>query len=92
MNAGNELTTQERKVLMLVAQGKRNAAIANDLTISVRTVETHLYRIFDKLGVSSRVEAALYLLQHRGPSELYVTKEVSGISDDTVVKNNYSGS
>jgi DNA-binding NarL/FixJ family response regulator len=92
MNAGNELTTQEQKVLMLVAQGKRNAAIANDLTISVRTVETHLYRIFDKLGVSSRVEAALYLLQHRGSSDLFVTTEVSGISDDTVVKNNYSGS
>ena len=63
MNTLSELTTQERRVLALVAGGRRNAKIAQELFISTRTVENHLYRIFDKLGVSSRTEAALYALQ-----------------------------
>jgi DNA-binding NarL/FixJ family response regulator len=87
MSGLNDLTAQERRVLALVAQGKRNAAIANELTISVRTVETHLYRIFDKLGVSTRIEAALYVLHHYGESGLLLTREVSGISDDAVSKS-----
>lgn len=59
----NELTKQESTILELVAQGWRNAKIARTLFISTRTVESHLYRIFDKLGVSSRTEAALYILR-----------------------------
>ncbi len=59
----DELTDQERRVLTLVAQGCRNSKIANELVISTRTVENHLYHIFDKLGVSSRTEAALYALR-----------------------------
>lgn len=57
----SELTRQEECVLALVAKGWRNAQIAAELCISTRTVETHLYRIFDKLGVSSRTEAALHV-------------------------------
>ncbi len=63
MNTINNLTTQERRVLGLVTQGRRNAKIANELCISTRTVENHLYRIFDKLGVASRTEAAVYALK-----------------------------
>jgi DNA-binding NarL/FixJ family response regulator len=63
MSLLNNLTKQEQTVLALVAQGKRNATIALELYISVRTVEDHLYRVFDKLGVSSRTEAALYVLR-----------------------------
>lgn len=63
MNTYNELTQQERRVLALVADGRRNAKIATELCISIRTVENHLYRIFDKLGVSTRTEAALFALQ-----------------------------
>jgi DNA-binding NarL/FixJ family response regulator len=63
MNARDELTNQERTVLALVARGWRNAKIAQELFISPRTVETHLRHIFEKLGVSSRVEATLYALQ-----------------------------
>ena len=55
-----ELTTQERRVLHLLGQGRRNAKIADEMLISIRTVENHLYHIFDKLGFSSRTEAALY--------------------------------
>jgi DNA-binding NarL/FixJ family response regulator len=60
MRTVSELTNQERTVLALVAEGQRNSKIAGELCISIRTVENHLYRIFDKLGVSSRTEAALY--------------------------------
>ena len=62
MNTNYDLTRQERIVLALVARGLRNAAVARELVISTRTVETHLYRIFDKLSVSSRTQAALFAL------------------------------
>jgi len=60
MRSVDALTNQEHRVLALVALGRRNAKIAQELCISERTVENHLYHIFDKLGVSSRTEAALY--------------------------------
>jgi DNA-binding NarL/FixJ family response regulator len=83
----DKLTNQEQTVLALVAQGKRNAVIAHELTISIRTVETHLYRIFNKLGVSSRTEAALQVMR----PETFSSADVSGISDDSGSKNRYSG-
>lgn len=58
-----ELTTQEYRVLALVAQGWRNATIAQELCISTRTVENHLVHIFDKLAVSSRTEAVIFALK-----------------------------
>ena len=65
MTAMNGLTKQERNVLSLVSRGWRNAKIADELVISPRTVETHLYHIFDKLEVASRTEAAVQAL-HQG--------------------------
>ncbi|MBI1282603.1 MAG: hypothetical protein GC179_31035 [Anaerolineaceae bacterium] len=78
MKTYNELTTQERRVLALVAKGRRNAKIALELCISTRTVENHLYHIFDKLGVSSRLEATLHVMD-RG---LLPSLELSGITGD----------
>jgi DNA-binding NarL/FixJ family response regulator len=63
MNAINDLTKQEGNVLALVAQGRRNADIAQELYLSVRTVETHLYNIFKKLRISSRTEAVIYAFE-----------------------------
>ena len=63
MNPDSNLTAQERAVLSLLVQGKRNSSIAEDLYLSTRTVDNHLYRIFAKLGVSSRIEAVLYVLE-----------------------------
>lgn len=63
MNAIDDLTKQESNVLALVAKGRRNAEIAQELYLSLRTVESHLYRIFQKLNVSSRTEAAIYTFQ-----------------------------
>lgn len=58
----NKLSLREQEVLKLVTKGLRNKAIADELSISDRTVEAHLNSIFAKLGVSSRVEAVLYAL------------------------------
>ena len=78
MNARDSLTKQESQVLALVAQGRRNAEIAQELYLSIRTVESHLYRIFQKLNVSSRTEAAIYAF-HTG---LLAKPEFSGSTHD----------
>jgi two-component system, LuxR family, response regulator DctR len=54
----NELTERERDVMRLVTQGLPNKLIADQLQISVRTVEVHRARVFDKMGVKSAVELA----------------------------------
>lgn len=59
------LSQRELEVLELAAKGLRNRAIADKLSISVRTVEGHFNSIFDKLGVSSRTEAVLFALSRQ---------------------------
>ena len=56
------LTRRERDVASLVMQGYRNAEIAERLFLSVRTVEGHIYRTFEKLGISKRDELKSELL------------------------------
>jgi len=56
-----ELTTRERDVTLLAAQGLSNKEIADVTCTSLRTVEGHLLRAYRKLGVSSRAELASYL-------------------------------
>ena len=58
-----QLTARELEVLRQVAQGKTNQAIALELAISEKTVEKHVGEILSKLGVSSRVEAAVYAVR-----------------------------
>jgi two-component system, LuxR family, response regulator DctR len=53
-----ELTERERDVMRLVVEGRPNKLIADALGISVRTVEVHRARVFDKMGVKSAVELA----------------------------------
>lgn len=60
-----ELTTREREIATLAAAGSSNREIADALTVSVRTVETHLQRAYTKLGVSSRTGLAT-VLRSRG--------------------------
>lgn len=57
----DELTDREREILNLIATGLTNQAIADQLVIEVGTVKNHIHSIFDKLNVSSRKDAALYL-------------------------------
>ncbi|WP_425256655.1 response regulator transcription factor [Rubrivivax sp. RP6-9] len=53
-----ELTEREREVMALVIDGRPNKAIADQLAISVRTVEVHRARVFEKMNVKSAVELA----------------------------------
>ena len=59
------LTARELEVLRLVVQGARNSEIGQRLSISVKTVETHLTSIYGKIGAQSRAEA-IALAQKRG--------------------------
>lgn len=64
------LSEREVEVLQLLAEGMTNKDIAQTLILSVRTVEAHLRNIFGKLGVRSRIEAALWATKHGyGPQE-----------------------
>jgi DNA-binding NarL/FixJ family response regulator len=60
---GTDLTARELDVLNLVVEGKTNNQIGIALGISVKTVEKHLHAIFRKMGVVSRVEAAILAVQ-----------------------------
>ena len=57
----HELTERERDVLRLVAEGRPNKLIADELGISVRTVEVHRARVFEKMEAKSAVELAQQL-------------------------------
>jgi DNA-binding NarL/FixJ family response regulator len=62
---GVRLTPRERDVVRAVVDGASNKDIAAQFGVSPQTVKNHLSVIFDKLGVSSRLELALYALNHR---------------------------
>lgn len=57
------LTEREVVVLKMAAKGMSNSAIANELHLSVRTIESHLGAIFNKLGVGSRTEAVIQAMK-----------------------------
>jgi DNA-binding NarL/FixJ family response regulator len=59
----DSLTAREKELLPLLRQGLSNKQIAQSLYLSVRTVENHLASIYEKLGVSSRTEAAILAIQ-----------------------------
>ena len=58
------LTTRELQVVQCAATGKTNRSIASELHLSEHTVKNYLFRAFEKLGVSSRVELLFYLTLH----------------------------
>jgi two-component system, NarL family, nitrate/nitrite response regulator NarL len=58
------LSDREREIVQLVAQGFRNREIGAKLSISEQTVKNHIHNIFDKVGVSDRLELALYAVHH----------------------------
>jgi two-component system nitrate/nitrite response regulator NarL len=58
------LSQREREIVVLVAQGFKNKEMAERMFISEQTVKNHLHNIFDKLGVSDRLELALYAIHH----------------------------
>jgi DNA-binding NarL/FixJ family response regulator len=56
------LTQREEEVVRLVTEGMRNAEISQKLDVTEHTVRNYLCRVFEKLGLSSRVELVLYAL------------------------------
>ena len=60
----NLLSKREEEVMRLVAEGLGNRDIAEQLSLSEHTVKNYLFRIFDKLGISNRVELVLYAVSN----------------------------
>lgn len=58
------LTDQELRILSLVAQGKRNKEIANEVFLSEKTVRNYVSSILSKLSLATRAEAAAYAVKH----------------------------
>ncbi|MEO1325951.1 MAG: response regulator transcription factor [Pseudomonadota bacterium] len=55
--SANDLSPREVEILLLAASGKKNARIAEELSVSLSTIKYHLINVYSKLGVSSRTEA-----------------------------------
>ena len=63
------LTPREEQVVALVADGLSNREVAGELGLSEHTIKKYLLRIFDKVGISSRVELVLYAMSHGEKSQ-----------------------
>jgi DNA-binding NarL/FixJ family response regulator len=68
-NGKNLLTPREEQVVALVAEGLSNRQVARELKLSEHTVKKYLFRVFDKLGISTRVELVLYAMNHGDPRQ-----------------------
>ena len=64
-SAADLLSPREREILLLIARGDSNKLIARELDIAETTVKIHVQHILRKLGLSSRVQAAVYATNHR---------------------------
>lgn len=62
--AHDDLTGRELEILMLIAEGKTNQEIADELYIALKTVKTHVSNILGKLEVQDRTQAVIYAFKH----------------------------
>ncbi|MBI3669001.1 MAG: response regulator transcription factor [Acidobacteria bacterium] len=67
LKGAERLTKREQQVVGLIAQGLTNTEIARELSLSPHTIKNYIFRIFEKMGFSSRVELVIYAMdrQHR---------------------------
>lgn len=63
-NLHDDLTNRENEILLLIAEGKSNQEIADELFITLKTVKTHVSNILSKLDVQDRTQAAIYAFKH----------------------------
>jgi DNA-binding NarL/FixJ family response regulator len=61
----DRLTAKELKIVALIVQGYKNKEIATQLGTTEQVIKNYLRKIYDKLGVSDRLELALYCLHHQ---------------------------
>jgi len=64
MTLHDDLTERELEILLLMAQGKSNQDIADDLFIALKTVKTHVSNLLSKLQVTDRTQAVIYAFKH----------------------------
>ncbi|MGA2344647.1 MAG: response regulator transcription factor [Candidatus Sulfotelmatobacter sp.] len=71
LNSGGSslLTPREEQVVALVAEGMGNRQVAHELNLSEHTIKKYLYRVFEKLGISTRVELVLYAVNNGDPRQ-----------------------
>jgi DNA-binding NarL/FixJ family response regulator len=74
---GTLLSKRKDKIVRLVAQGASNREIASRLGLSPHTVRNYLFKIFDRLDVSSRVELVLYAMYNATPNPAAGTDELA---------------
>jgi len=74
---GNLLTKRELSLVELVAEGRTNRDISKELHLSEHTVRNYLFRIFNKLGTSNRLELALYAINQKSPDRNQFTEKDS---------------
>jgi len=79
----NLLSKREEEVMRLVAEGLGNRDIADLLKLSEHTVKNYLFHIFDKLGISNRVELVLYAVSHPRTGPLSITPPEKRRADGT---------
>jgi DNA-binding NarL/FixJ family response regulator len=65
MIRGDRLTPREREVIMLVGQGMTDQEVASHLCLSVRTVQNHLHRSYNKLRVNNRTAAVQVVMRRQ---------------------------
>lgn len=56
------LSKREEEIALLVATGLSNREVAERLSLNQRTAENHLFRVYEKLGISTRIELVLHIL------------------------------
>ncbi|HYN15457.1 MAG TPA: response regulator transcription factor [Terriglobales bacterium] len=73
----NVLSKREEEVMRRVAEGLSNHEIAQQLHLSDHTVKNHLFHIYDKLGISNRVELVLYAVSHSKQAAMSISSDHS---------------
>ena len=85
--SSEQLTDRQRELLRLLRDGKDNQSIAQEIGLSIKTVENHLTRLYRQLNVQSRLEAVNYLMQQ--PTLLGLSGQQAASAPSTIVSTKF---